>query len=93
MPTSEGRPSIMQKLANYTDELLSQDLRIHSDSSDLDLDFDLSSDECSEVAKFTAESPELQDTHVSGSDDSNGLSSAESSDSLHGLSNTSSSTL
>ena len=105
MPTSEGRPSIMQKLVSqcdfewllfafvwsafqtvcrcfitfilrnnilicnclilflildYTDELLSQDLRIHSDSSDLDLDFDLSSDECSEVAKFTAESPELQ---------------------------------
>ena len=94
MPTSEGRPSIMQKLVSqcdfewllfafvwsafqtvcrcfitfilrnnilicsclilllildYTDELLSQDL-----------DFDLSSDECSEVAKFAAESPELQ---------------------------------
>ena len=42
---------------DYTDELLSQD--IHSDSSDLDLDFDFSSDECSE---FAAESPELQGT-------------------------------
>lgn len=42
----------------------------------------LSSDECSEVAEFAAESPELQDTHVSGSDDSNELSNAESSDSL-----------
>lgn len=46
----------------------------------------LSSDECSEVAEFAAESPELQDTHVSGSDGSNGLSNAESSDSLQVLS-------
>ena len=51
---------ILFLILDYTDELLSQDLRIHSDSSDLDLDFDLSSDECSEVAKFAAESPELQ---------------------------------
>ena len=40
---------ILLLILDYTDELLSQDL-----------DFDLSSDECSEVAKFAAESPELQ---------------------------------
>ena len=51
---------ILFLIVDYTDELLSQDLRIHADSSDLDLDFDLSSDECSEVAEFAAESPELQ---------------------------------
>lgn len=51
-------------ILDYTDELLSQDLRIHSDSSDLALDFDLSSDECSEVAKFAAESPEFQGIYI-----------------------------
>ncbi|XP_027036262.1 uncharacterized protein LOC113664840 [Pocillopora damicornis] len=54
------RKTVDNAKIDYTDELLSQDLRIHSDSSDLDLDFDLSSDECSEVAKFAAESLELQ---------------------------------
>ena len=43
---------------DYTDELGSQDL--HTDTSDLDLDFDFSSDESSKFAEFAAESPELR---------------------------------
>ena len=44
-------------IVDYTDELPSQDLPIQIQATWI---FVLSSDECSEVAEFAAESPELQ---------------------------------